>query len=243
MKKIFLLIITLSIIGVSCQDEFEPGETNAAPFAGTWYYQLRASDGSIYWDFDDVYPDATGEEHPFLTYNSADNTSTEVWFDDQEWNGLLKAKFTIVGTPENFKAGIVVNELYAETPDVISTDEVDGKQVIINANDDYYLAEIVEGKILKGAATVWADLEKAKSDSIYVKFAFHGADFHYTVKRNIKIDSVTRVVPTVPPSDSAVWDTTFVYVRDALFFDVLDPIDTLIITGHRKTGWEYDFRN
>lgn len=235
MKKIFLLIFALSIIGVSCQEEFEVGETNTAAFAGQWFYQLRLSDGSVYYDLDATMYGYEFEQ-PFLTYNSAANKTNEVWFDDQDLMFPLKSKFTLVGTPESFSADLAVNERVLsgfDPTDVPEEDQVDGKKVVIEMNDgDYYLAKILEGKIIKGAATVWLDIQKAKTDSIYVKYAFFGGNFNFTVKRNIKIDTVNNVV---------VRDTSFIYTRDTDFFDVLDPADTLIMSGHRWTGWEVDF--
>ena len=228
------------MLAASCEEEFEPGSTNTVEFAGQWLYELQASDGTVIYDIYDTYPNYGGGD-PFLTYNSSDNKANEVWFDDQGWNGLIRAKFSIEGTSESFKSGIVVNELILGTPEVAEEDMVDGKQVVLNSVGDYFLAEIVEAKIIPGAATVWADPQKSTTDSIYVKFAFHGADFHFTVKQNVKVSYVDRIIPTVPPSDSITYDTSYVYVRDADFFDVLAPEDTLIITGHRYTGWEVDF--
>jgi len=245
MKKIFLLIVTLSIIGVSCQEELEPGETNTAGFAGEWFYEFMLSDGSVYYELMDLFGYGL-LGYPFLTYNSAANKANEVWFDDQDFLFPIKAKFTLAGTPEGFSSGLAVNELvlsYSIDPDdVPEADQVDGKKVVMEMNDgDYYLAKIIEGKIIKDGVIVRDDPQKPKADSIYVKFAFFGANFNYTVKRNIKVKYVTRVIPTTPETDSAVYDTSFVYMRDANFFEVLDPSDTLSIGGYRQTGFEVDY--
>ena len=243
MKKIILIIIAIGFIIAACQKEYESGATKASQFAGEWYYQLRFPDGTIKYDFDDTYPN-TSDGIAFLTFNSAANKANEVWFDDREWNFPLKAKFTLTGQPSNFSADMAVNEYVLansfDPNDVNDTDMVDGKEIVVtlNAGDDYSIAEIIEAKILLNAATVAADENKTRTDSIYAKFAFHGADFHYTVKRNIKTVLVPPVIPTIPVADSTTFDTTFVYIRDVDFFDVLDPSDTFIITGHRSTGWE-----
>jgi len=239
MKNILVLFICFVFILTACQDEFDPGGTKTAGYAGEWYYHITASDGETeYVSVDEIY----AESLPLLTYNSTANNANEIWIDDQAYWAWIKAKFTLTGTPENFKStGIVVNEMMIETPEVDPEDEVEGTQLVEDLNDNWYLAELLDGRIMKDAATVWPDMQKAKADSIYLKFAFHGGRFHWTVKRNIKVDTVDRIVPTTPATDSAVFDTSFVYVRDTNFFEVLDPFDTIYITGHRQTGWEVDF--
>jgi len=241
MKKTYLLIIAMSIIGVACQEEFEVGNTNTAEFAGEWFYEVRTSDGEVYYDMAELFSyDMINS--PLLTYNSSANKSNEVWVDDQDFFFPIKSKFAINGTPGGFTTGYAVNELVLADPDVPEEDEEDGKKVVIEMNDgDYYLAKILEAKIIKDGAIVRDDPEKSIADSIYVKFAFFGGNFKYTVKRNIKVTYVTPVIPTTPPKDSATYDTTFVYTRDANFFEVLDPSDTMIISGYRQTGFEGDY--
>ena len=238
MKKILLLFITLSLIGTSCQEEFDAGETKTAGYAGEWFYQIKASDNeTVLLGFSDTYTNLL----PLLIYNSAANKSNEVWIDDQLLWAWIKAKVVLQGDPTSFKSGIVVNEAMIETPEVDEEDEIIGFQLEEELNDNWYLVEILDGKIIKDAATVWPDKEKAKADSINIKMAFHGGNFHWTVQRNIRVDTVDRVIPTAPPTDSVAFDTSFVYVRDTNFFDILDPMDTIYITGHRQTGWEVDF--
>ena len=210
MKKNILYLLVIVLFATACEEEFEPGATATLDFAGEWYYELQGEDGTTYWTYDYGY-------YPLLTYNSSANVANEIWFSDQGALGV-KAKFNLLGTQGSFTG-----------PDAVCTDlvmdwapettEVDGEQFTVLV-DDYAIAEILEGKILPGAATVWQDKEHAKSDSLYLKFELSNATFTFTNKKYTK-DGDDYYEMELNPG----------YTKG-------DVLDILVFSGHKQTGWE-----
>lgn len=92
MKKILLSAIVASFALLSCSPKFEVENTATESLAGNWMCTIFYSDtldqelpiDSIVWI------PYTGAE--FITYNTADNVSTQMWINDQEvfWGTFCK---------------------------------------------------------------------------------------------------------------------------------------------------------
>ena len=95
---------------------------------------------------------------------------------------------------------------------------------------DYALVEVIEGKIIKNGATVEPDPEKTVTDSIYIKFKFSSAALRYISRVTYHHDE-----------DGVIDDTIYHTERAADFYEELDILDTIIISGHKQTGWEVYF--
>jgi hypothetical protein len=210
MKNIFysLLVVLLGLSFTSCEDEFVPEVTEAADFAGEWFYQIQNEDGDLYADY--MYHDPT-----FMTYNSAENLPNEVWFDDQGVYLAFKSKFDLSGDNENFSSGgLAINQYEYHTPD--SVPESDG--VNLDIDIDYGAVDLRNGKILKGAATVNQDHENAPADSIYFETVFYTATYSFT---------------SVEQDGEFSWQ-----LNDPPFTIDETTEEVYVVSGHRKTGWE-----
>jgi len=215
MKKILKLSsILVFLISIKCT-KFDPGETNVKDFAGDWYYQVYATDGTLLEDYN--------YENNFrlYTYNTSSNNPNEIWIDDENKTFPLKAKFQIIGTANSFSGGYAVNEYIIKKPKVNNPNDGDTIDIGIY---DFIIAELIEGKIMPKAATLWKDPQKAKADSIYLKIRFLSGTLHWIARKVIKEN-----------------DTIVYYERANNFFTPDEVLDTFIIQGHRQTGWEVDF--
>jgi len=210
-----LFILFFAFLLMQCSEKFEPGETNVKDFAGDWYFQVYSIDGTLLIDYD------YKNDIRLLTYNTAGNLTNEIWLDDDTTTFPIKAKLKINGTSKQFNSDFGVNEYIIEEPDEKNIE--DGQQIDVEIYD-FLLAKIVEGKIMPGAATLWRDSQKAKSDSIYMKIAFSAGTLHWIARKIIKNN-----------------DTIIYYEKSSNFFTPGDPLDTFIIQGHRQTGWEVHF--
>jgi len=200
----------------SCEQEYTVENTAMVSYAGEWYYELQEETGDLIYEYDYHGP-------VMLTHNDADNSSDKLWIDDQGWSIPVRALVNISGTPESFTASSGVNRLKVSDPDSIP---VAGGVPLAVVVDDYAIVEVLDGKILKDAAKVWQDKEKAVSDSIFLLLKFSAATFNYT----------SREINRTEEDGSTT--TYYIWEEDANFYQVGDPVDTLIIAGHRQTGWE-----
>ena len=76
MKKIFLytLVIAAFTLAFGCQEDFEPGGTAVESMAGTW---------NVHYDHSIYGVDAFGVGYTEVyTYNTSDNSSSEMWVSD-----------------------------------------------------------------------------------------------------------------------------------------------------------------
>ena len=108
MKKVlyFAALLLTMVLATSCQKE-EIGGTATESLAGDWYVQANIVDGS------DVIEDPynLGRFH-IATYNTAANSSNELWVDDLEnfWQFKVKASADVNGL--TFGATSAQNEYY-----------------------------------------------------------------------------------------------------------------------------------
>jgi hypothetical protein len=230
MKKIlyFIPVIVLTLF-TSCQKEYDPGATEAGQYAGEWFCEIAEEDGSVFWSYDLAYAYFLdyGLESLVLTYSTADNAANEFWIDDQQWYVEFKAKVTVDGNAESFHTTGPTPNLYGG----IDADSVPvAAGVPLQVYAPYGLLEIMDGKILDDAATLWYDMEQSTTDSIYFELVFSEGLFNYTSEQIIYHDTTGVAI-----------DTYYVFKEDADFFTAGDPIDTLIYSGHRQTGWEVNF--
>src|SRR5690554_6502997 len=131
MKKIlYFMILGFGItLFASCEKDEEIGGTAMQQMSGDWFV-LVSENGAP--------PD--GYVH-FTTYNTASNTTTEMFLDDMESYWSFKGKANVDFSNFGFSSGSVENEYY------------DSQFTVLSA------------KILKDAATEPGS--KAKTDSIY----------------------------------------------------------------------------
>jgi hypothetical protein len=128
------MLVGVMII-TSCQKELEIGETATKKMAGEWF--LRTSDdGGQTW----------GDYTHFSTYNTASNSSSEMWIDDLETFWQMKGKVNIDLNNKTFSGTDIQNEYYEST------------------------FTITDGKILEKAAK--ASGSKTVTDSLYFKATF-----------------------------------------------------------------------
>jgi len=135
MKKIFYIMLLGVMVITSCKKEAEIGGTAVKDMSGEWF--LRYSD-----DGGETWSDYTH----FSTYNTASNSTSEMWLDDLETFWQMKGKVSVDFTNKTFSGTDIENQYY----------------------DSQFT--IMDGKVLKGAAT--APASGAKTDSLYFKATF-----------------------------------------------------------------------
>ncbi len=217
-KRIYIIILIV-VICLACQEDFKPGKTAAAKFAGEWFYEVQNENGQVIREYD-------YESRVLRTYNSASNKANHFWIDDQGDSFPVKALVEVKGEKASFvTTGYAVNEALVD-PDSVP----DKANVSFSKASNRGLVEIQEGKILYGAARVWKDKEQAPADSIYLKLVFTRCTLNYTSRENVKYDALGKPV-----------DTTFIFEPDDDFYEVDNQVYTFIISGHRQTGWEVYF--
>jgi hypothetical protein len=107
MKKLFAYIFLASaaMIGVSCQEDLEPGGTKTQDMAGEWWvrYEVETSPG--------VWEDIGGSYYKMMTYNTASDTE-EIWVDDLAHFWDYKVKVPVDLTSKSFSVTAAENASY-----------------------------------------------------------------------------------------------------------------------------------
>lgn len=132
---LFFLLLTLGGVIASCQKEEEIGGTATQDASGDWFVRYSDDGGKTF----------HADYFHFATYNTAANTSNELWLDDLKTFWEMKGRVTLDLNNFTFK-GTKVKEVYND----ITFD--------------------VDGKILKGVAK--GPGSKTPTDSIYMKVEF-----------------------------------------------------------------------
>ncbi|MDB5012473.1 MAG: hypothetical protein JWQ25_675 [Daejeonella sp.] len=96
------LLVVLSL-GSCKKDSPDPGGTAAQAVAGEWWLQI----------------DGEGDYYHFATYNTAANSSSEMWIDDLETFWLMKGKVNFNVSDLSFSSGAVENV----SPDYVGSGE------------------------------------------------------------------------------------------------------------------------
>jgi len=158
-KQIYILALFLLTISACKKDEVIGG-TAVQDLSGEWWLQVQVvdQDGNIIEDYND-------EAYSGLsTYNTADNSNTQMWFDDRGSYWDVKGKVNVNLTNKTFSGENVQNVSY------------DSKFTITN------------GKILVGAAI--GPVSKAVTDSISYTLTFDDDDnnfiYHFKGYRRTK---------------------------------------------------------
>ena len=150
MRKIILFAIVFGLITsfTSCEDDFEPGQTAVEEVSGRWNVLYNHS---VYGE------DAFGVgKTEILTYNTADNSSSEIWLSDE-------------GHFWDYKVRIPVD---------LQSLSFGTEDTVINAVDGYEIKILVRnGKILENAATPPSGLPV---DSIYFELWFEDLEQYGT---------------------------------------------------------------
>jgi hypothetical protein len=107
MKKLIanIVIAGAALIGVSCQEDLEPGGTKVQDLAGEWWvkYEVETSPG--------VYEDVGGGYYKMMTYNTAADVE-EIWIDDLEHFWEYKVKAPVDLTAKTFAVNQAANASY-----------------------------------------------------------------------------------------------------------------------------------
>lgn len=142
MKQIFTIFTLAALALVSCS-KFEPGKTATEDLAGTWVCTVYVADGEAW---------SASAPAQFMTYNSAANTSVELWLDDQESYWGTKVKLD------------VSNGTFGK----------DGKEYLDNYNG---VAQMIwGGKITEGAAVAPGSGTKCDKIEFYIAFSNDSED-------------------------------------------------------------------
>lgn len=174
-------------------------------------------------------------------YNTAANLPNQIWIDagkiisDDYGVYPLKAKFDLTGSPagfsapaaENTKSAYYVidnsnNPISPTSPAAVALITADGQER--QGYREYNRATLVEGKIIKGAATTIGG--NTGVDSIYLKFTLH-SDF---------VTCESYIVSQKP-------DGTYVYawrIKDGTTTPDPDTDEEWVLAGHRWTGYAED---
>lgn len=134
-KYMILLLASLAFAFTACDDETEPGGTAVEKMAGDWWITVNAIiDGK-------EVEDPFGLGHlQMSTYNTANNSETEMWLDDLNnfWNYKLKVNvnyaertFSTTGFANNvtYESGVKITdgkilENAAKTPSGMPADSI-----------------------------------------------------------------------------------------------------------------------
>lgn len=237
MKKIiYLLCISVSMMLTSCFEEIDNFYTETSGFDGRYVVATTCDEYS-----DDDTSIEDGEE--VMIYNSAANTSDEIWIETHVAGESVKGKFKITGNASGFKGATAEVENVNSATFYIDTDY--GLAPFDDSYADYFRVPtaagqlndgvqlytritLVEGKITpNGATTIGGNT----SDAIYIKTVMHH-DFVEFISYLLPEDE--REDPEVPefgwklregsntPADDYDWDETWT------------------LEGYRYTGFDED---
>jgi hypothetical protein len=136
-KAIYAIMIGLTILSIqSCKKDELVGGTAVEKLAGDWYVKYSVDSGATYSD----------EYYHYTTYNTASNSSTEMWIDDLKSFYTMKGKINVDAANLTF-SGSDIENTYDNT---------------VKFN--------ISGKILKDAAK--ASGTKSITDSIHFEVKF-----------------------------------------------------------------------
>lgn len=85
MKKLLYIIVPLAVLFTACQKDEEIGGTAVEVMAGDWFVNYSDDNGQSYSD----------GYYLLSTYNTADNSSTEMWIDDHGLFGPFKGRVNV----------------------------------------------------------------------------------------------------------------------------------------------------
>lgn len=148
MKKTILSIAMLAGILVgftSCEDDYEAPKAKTLPMAGEWWVEIFDEEGELLGSYADI-------AHALTTYNTSANTETDMWLDDTEGILPVKSRVKVNLGDLSFVPAEPVENLY----------------------DESFNIQILEGKIIPGAATT--PNGGYKVDSMYLKLSLVGND-------------------------------------------------------------------
>ncbi|MBP5360591.1 MAG: hypothetical protein J6129_03810 [Bacteroidaceae bacterium] len=150
MKKItyFAALLLVGLTFSSCAKE-DIEDTATVDMAGQWYVDVDAVDENG--DVIDGYEHYFGYDEPrvlFLTYNTADNNTKEMYIDDLGAFDL--ATYYDYGAYPNYAIKCKVNIDYKNLT-FSSVEEADNESSVNEFDSDVYPVTITGGKILKGA--------------------------------------------------------------------------------------------
>jgi len=102
MKKLIYILLMVVAVSSSCKKDDETPGTAMKAMAGEWFLRY-STDGGATW--------SSGYTH-FSTYNTAANSSTEMYLDDLESFWEFKGKVTVDLNSKSFSGKDVENQYY-----------------------------------------------------------------------------------------------------------------------------------
>ncbi len=221
MKNFLYLIFSIISITslVSCEEELELWDSSALEYAGRYVVELQAEDQSeTYYDY--------GYGMEIDLYNTAADVENEIWFEDLHSDIPLKVKLFLDGSPESFMSkslefdDLGINWDHIDLP----SDEPTDAGLTVTEDRDYLRAGVVEGKLLKEAATT---IGGNVADSVYVKIVLKSGSATFE----------SNAYPEEQWADPSIPEYFWEYV--SMDYDAtLD--ETYVISGHRYTGFPED---
>lgn len=166
MKRIkYSILLFLPILAIlSCQEEYKAPESATVAMSGKWWYEL-----SVDANQDGVYNEADGDEK-YLTY--ADYGAADLLTSNTNANDADSIFISDKLAPSNFRWPLTFH-----APVDLANLTLKPVTGLKNYANEDLAVEVIEGKILKGAATT---LSGGKADSIYIIFATaDDPDTHY----------------------------------------------------------------
>jgi len=153
-KIIFSIALVVGILAFVACDKYVPGGTATQNVAGEWWVQFEAESSTGTWS--DIY----GIGHVVIdTYNTADNSPSEMWINDngKTWNFKVK----IPADPLHYKFGVTTD---------LKAPVFTAKDSVTNAITNYPIKVVVfNGQVFPGEGHSKSGV---KTDSIqfYVTF-------------------------------------------------------------------------
>ena len=149
-KNITILFAAMAVMFTSCKKDFEPGGTEVEKMAGDWWVTATIMDNG------QELGDAGVGHFRMYTYNTAANSSTEMWLEDGGFFWDYKVKVNIDYNNRTFT-----------TNDFIDNTSYECK------------VKITDGKILEGLATTPSGMP---ADSIVYMIQFSDDENNLTYK-------------------------------------------------------------
>jgi hypothetical protein len=215
----FILFLISALAFTSCDEELEIWDSSAFEYSGRYVVELQAEDQSeTYYDY------SYGMEIDL--YNTAADVENEIWFEDLHSDIPLKVKLFLDGTAESFGSkslefgDLGINADHIDLPD----DEPSDAGLTITEDRSYLRGGVVEGKLLKEAATT---IGGNVADSVYVKIVLKSGTATF---ESFAYPEDQWADPSIPE---------YFWERVSMDYDAtLD--ETYVISGHRYTGMPED---
>lgn len=118
MRRIYYLILILVGFGfLSCNETLEVGGTATEKLAGEWWFALLDENGDVVDSYESI-------AHKLSTYNTADNSESVIWVDDEQAGWWIKAKVKADPATLTFGSQDSVLNLYEDLNVIVSNGQI-----------------------------------------------------------------------------------------------------------------------